>query len=136
MRSVFLLASLLFLMSCEKFDSGSSVEQYIIGEWSRQQFSDSLYTLKKVRNLSGKEYGISLNEDGSLLQYINPGLSSTPPDYFIELTGSWEYLGDSMVSIHTELIAGELFLEWKIIEVDKNQLTYYLQKEETYVQEE
>lgn len=126
-KLLLLLPLIVCLMSCEENSELNTLEELIPGEWIRAGNQDTLIVMTKVNRLPGNEYGIIFLENGGLKEVKNVGWCGTPPITYGEFEGSWEVSPDSILLIGSKYWGGDMSMSWKIVKIDNDEMTYYLQ---------
>ena len=121
--SLFLIS--ISFLSCERnplYIDG--VAGKLVGHWIDQDYSETLYTLKRASHIPKDTYGWTFNKDGTLTQRGNSGFCGTPPIVYSDYEGVWSER-DSIIEIEYEFWGGLISLEWHIIEISESTFTFY-----------
>lgn len=121
----FIVVLVLITASCERnplYIDGVAGD--IVGHWIDQDYSDTLYTIKRASHIPKDYYGWTFNKDGTLIQRANSGFCGTPPIVYSDYEGFWSEK-DSIIDIECEFWGGIMLLKWQIIEISESKLTYY-----------
>lgn len=126
-RIIFLILTLttLFASSCNKdplYIDGPAGD--MVGHWIDQEYSDTLYLLRRASHIPADTFGWTFNEDGTVMNRANAGFCGTPPITYADYEGDW-FADDSIITINVEFWGGTTILEWQLIEVSETSLIYY-----------
>jgi hypothetical protein len=128
---ILLIFSILFLISCDNNDGFNINSDLLVGSWINEQRKDTLKTYDRADNLKDKEYGFIFRSDGIFIERKNAGWCGTPPISYEDFEGTW-IKNDSIISITAGFWGGLAAYQWKIILIDKSNLTITASSEEYY----
>ena len=117
--TILLLTSLFAFTERER-----TIAEKLIGTWVYDKYEEEAKVFNKETNFQKDNSGIQFLEDGKLLKRQNVGWCGTPPITYGNDEGTWTMsnANDSIVTIKYEYWGGKIEAEWKIIQVDKEQL--------------
>ena len=122
---IFIVTIILISTSCERnplYIDGVAGD--MVGHWIDQDYSDTLYTLRRASHIPDDTFGWTFNRDGTLIQRGNAGFCGTPPITYADYEGDW-LAKDSLITIDVNFWGGTSILEWQIIEISETSLIYY-----------
>ncbi|HAN76334.1 MAG TPA: hypothetical protein DCQ31_00470 [Bacteroidales bacterium] len=110
-------------LSCEAMEI-SKAEIY--GAWEQTGYENETLVLKRVKALSGNEYGFELLENGTFIENKNAGWCGTPPISYTKYEGKWTLVSDSIFNIEVPFWGGDSEFELIIADIKKDELQILL----------
>jgi len=113
-----------FIACNNEKDSVSPIDEnnLLLGYWSYRDFDENTTTFQRVGSLPDDEYGLFFKQQGVFIERKNPGWCGTPPVVLENFDGSW-ILKDDLLKIEVDDWMGSAEYTWKIIELNKHELS-------------
>lgn len=128
-NKILLFFSIVTMIACENNVPIIDDSDLLIGYWVNPVANDSTTTFERASSLLDNNYGFAFKSGQVFIERKNSGWCGTPPISYADFEGTWTKTG-SIIDITVGYWGGLADYEWKIVAIDKNNLTIYKISEE------
>lgn len=124
----------ILLFACSEEDEIQTSAFEINGYWANGEYTDSIQTYYRTEQLADNQYSFGFETKGKFVERKNAGWCGTPPISYGDYQGSWS-INDSIVQISVPYWGGTTDLEWKILSIDNQHLSFIVLKSDYQMDE-
>jgi hypothetical protein len=124
MKALNYISILLLFVDFTSFQtSESKIADFLYQKWVYNDSQNGNLIYESKRNFNKSKSGIEFKEDGTLMRKQNSGWCGTPPIEFETVSGTWNYISDSIIEIEFKDWSGFRKDTLQVIELTEFKLT-------------